>query len=48
MASKALVSAPVVKEFTFQWEGRDRNGKTVRGEMRAGGLAVVNSSLRRS
>ena len=47
MASKALVSAPVVKEFTFQWEGRDRNGKTVRGEMRAGGLAVVNSSLRR-
>jgi type IV pilus assembly protein PilC len=36
-----------VKEVTFQWEGRDRAGKTVRGEMRAGGEAVVTSTLRR-
>jgi type IV pilus assembly protein PilC len=48
MASKALSNPPrTVKEFTFQWEGRDRGGKTVRGEMRAGGEAVVSSTLRR-
>ncbi|MCP5266342.1 MAG: type II secretion system F family protein [Burkholderiaceae bacterium] len=35
------------KEHTFAWEGRDRAGKTVRGEMRAGGIAVVQSTLRR-
>jgi type IV pilus assembly protein PilC len=48
MASKALSPrvAPV-KEFTFLWEGRDRGGKTVRGEMRAGGETVVSSTLRR-
>ena len=38
---------PAVKEFNFLWEGRDRAGKTVRGEMRAGGTAVVSSTLRR-
>ncbi len=31
----------------FEWEGKDKNGKIVRGEMRAGGEAVVNASLRR-
>jgi type IV pilus assembly protein PilC len=36
-----------VQEHTFQWEGRDRSGKTVRGEMRAGGAAVVSTTLRR-
>ncbi len=38
---------PKAKEFTFAWEGRDRTGKTVRGEMRALGETVVNASLRR-
>jgi type IV pilus assembly protein PilC len=38
---------PKAKEFTFAWEGRDRSGKTVRGEMRAVGETVVNASLRR-
>ena len=50
MASKALKDAPsrrAVKESTYQWEGRDRNGKTLRGEMRAGGPSVVSSILRR-
>jgi type IV pilus assembly protein PilC len=48
MASKALnPAAGTVREHTFAWEGRDRSGKTVRGEMRAGGEAVVSSSLRR-
>jgi type IV pilus assembly protein PilC len=46
MATKAIAQGPV-REFTFLWEGRDRQGKTVRGEMRAGGEAVVNSALRR-
>jgi type IV pilus assembly protein PilC len=51
MATKAL-SKPVrggtpVKEVTFQWEGRDRAGKTIRGEMRAGGETVVATTLRR-
>jgi type IV pilus assembly protein PilC len=35
------------KETTFLWEGRDRTGKTVRGEMRAGGETVVRTTLRR-
>jgi type IV pilus assembly protein PilC len=35
------------KEFVFEWEGKDRNGKQVRGEMRAGGENQVTSSLRR-
>ncbi|WP_412481143.1 type II secretion system F family protein [Azonexus sp. IMCC34839] len=36
-----------VKESTFLWEGRSREGKTVRGEMRAPSEAVVNTNLRR-
>jgi type IV pilus assembly protein PilC len=45
MATAALAKGP--KEVIFEWEGKDRNGKIVRGEMRAGGEAVVNASLRR-
>jgi type IV pilus assembly protein PilC len=36
-----------IREFVFEWEGKDKNGKIVRGEMRAGGEAVVSASLRR-
>jgi type IV pilus assembly protein PilC len=36
-----------VKEFPFTWEGRDRQGKIVKGDMRATGEAVVRSTLRR-
>jgi type IV pilus assembly protein PilC len=36
-----------VKESIFAWEGRDKTGKTVRGEMRAGGETIVNVTLRR-
>ena len=35
------------KEFTYLWEGKDKGGKTVRGEMRAAGENMVNASLRR-
>lgn len=36
-----------VKEHNFLWEGRDRTGKLVKGDMRAGGQHVVLSALRR-
>ncbi len=35
------------KEFIFEWEGKDRNGKQVRGETRAGGEHQVQAALRR-
>ena len=43
----ATVAAKGTKEFTFVWEGKDKAGKTVRGELRASGDAVVNATLRR-
>ena len=36
-----------IKDLVFEWEGKDKNGKIVRGEMRAGGEAMVSASLRR-
>lgn len=36
-----------VKESTFLWEGKNKDGKTVRGEMRAASESVVQSILRR-
>jgi type IV pilus assembly protein PilC len=36
-----------VKVYTFYWEGKDKTGKIVKGEMRASGEAIVNSTLRR-
>jgi type IV pilus assembly protein PilC len=36
-----------IKELVFEWEGKDKNGKIVRGEIRAGGEAQVSASLRR-
>ena len=36
-----------IKETIYEWEGRDRNGKPVRGEMRASGENQVQASLRR-
>ena len=40
-------AARSIKELIFEWEGKDKNGKLVRGEMRAGGEAMVSASLRR-
>jgi type IV pilus assembly protein PilC len=40
-------AAKNLKELVFEWEGKDKNGKPVRGEMRAGGEAMVSASLRR-
>jgi type IV pilus assembly protein PilC len=36
-----------VRESMFLWEGRDKGGRTIKGEMRAGGEQVVAASLRR-
>ena len=40
-------AAKNIKDLVFEWEGKDKNGKIVRGEMRAAGEAVVGASLRR-
>jgi len=36
-----------IKDFVFEWEGKDRNGKIVRGETRATGENQVMAMLRR-
>ncbi|WP_303786129.1 type II secretion system F family protein [Azovibrio restrictus] len=36
-----------VKEFTFLWEGKSKDGKNIRGEMRAASANVVQTTLRR-
>ncbi|WHZ12591.1 MAG: Type IV fimbrial assembly protein PilC [Burkholderiaceae bacterium] len=43
----ATAAASNIKEFVFEWEGKDRNGKLVRGETRAAGENQVQASLRR-
>jgi len=43
----ATAAAKSSKEVIFEWEGKDKNGKPVRGEIRAGGEAVVSAQLRR-
>jgi type IV pilus assembly protein PilC len=35
------------KDFTYAWEGKDKTGKLVKGEMRAPGEASVSAHLRR-
>ncbi len=36
-----------IKDFVFEWEGKDKNGKVIRGEVRSGGEAQVSATLRR-
>ncbi len=43
----ATATSKSVKDFVFEWEGKDRNGKQVRGETRAAGENHVVSALRR-
>ncbi len=42
-----MATASKVKDFVFEWEGKDRNGKVVRGETRAVGENQVLATLRR-
>jgi type IV pilus assembly protein PilC len=46
-SAPAVRSRPVSRETMFVWEGRDKTGRVVKGEMRAGGESVVAASLRR-
>jgi type IV pilus assembly protein PilC len=46
MATAAAAVAKV-KEITYLWEGKDKSGKIIKGQMRAGGQAVVQVTLRR-
>ena len=43
----ATPSKTTVKEDNFSWEGKDKSGKILRGEMRAAGEALVRTTLRR-
>ena len=47
MATAAAAKASGPKEITFAWEGKDKAGKVVRGEMRAAGENMVQAALRR-
>ena len=41
------MAAKDTKEVTYSWEGTDKKGKRIKGEMRANGEAYVNATLRR-
>ncbi|MDD5028273.1 MAG: type II secretion system F family protein [Rhodoferax sp.] len=43
----ATEKSTTTKEFIFEWEGKDRGGKQVRGETRAAGENQVRAALRR-
>ncbi|MFZ6801829.1 type II secretion system F family protein [Undibacterium sp. Di24W] len=46
--SKSKPAKPAqVKEFLYSWEGKDRQGKKVTGEIRAGGETIVAATIRR-
>jgi type IV pilus assembly protein PilC len=45
--STAISKTNSSKDAVFEWEGKDRNGKQVRGELRAAGENQVKASLRR-
>lgn len=46
-ATRKASSASQIKEAIFAWEGKDKTGKTIKGELRANGEAVVGATLRR-
>lgn len=47
MATAAKARSSGIKEQLFVWEGKNKDGKAVRGEMRAAGQHVVQTTLRR-
>jgi type IV pilus assembly protein PilC len=47
MATAAAAKAAGPREFNFLWEGRDKGGKVIRGELRSVSEAAVNATLRR-
>ena len=47
VATQAARAQREVKTYIFNWEGVDKNNRTMRGDMRAASETVVTSSLRR-
>ena len=47
MATATKPTATTVKESAFLWEGKNKDGKTVRGEVRAASESVAQARLRR-
>jgi type IV pilus assembly protein PilC len=47
MATAAVAAVKGPKERTFTWEGKDKAGKTIRGELRGVSEAAINATLRR-
>lgn len=47
MATVTAHTEKKLKEINYSWEGKDKAGKQVKGEMRAAGTVVVTSTLRR-
>ena len=47
MATAAGKSGSAAKETIFAWEGKDKSGKTVKGELRAASQTIVNATLRK-
>ncbi|MDP1681367.1 MAG: type II secretion system F family protein, partial [Burkholderiales bacterium] len=43
----ARKSVKTVKEFNYAWQGVDKKGKKIKGDMRASGEALVSATLRR-
>jgi len=41
------MAASAAKQITYVWEGKDKKGKSIKGEMRAAGESFVSATLRR-
>lgn len=46
-ASRTIRKPAGTGESVFTWEGKDKNGRVVRGETRAGSASIVQANLRR-
>lgn len=46
-AARKTASSGASKETIFAWEGKDKTGKAVKGELRANSETIVNATLRR-
>jgi type IV pilus assembly protein PilC len=47
MAAVAKKEKEVAKQYNFAWTGKDKAGKVIKGEVRAGGESTVAANLRR-
>ena len=47
MATVTAYTEKKLKEINYSWEGKDKAGKQIKGEMRASGTVIITSTLRR-